>query len=445
MVNLVTELSKYLMILLMTLYTYYNFRFFGVKSLERKNKICRKQNWIMFTIHFLAYLLMYLRTEEPELISFYLMQVVFFIGYLIIYRMAYKNISRLLFNNSCMLLSVGFIILTRLSMDKAYKQFIIAAVSAAVTLIIPYLIKKVKVISEIPWFYCGVGIVLLLAVLILGGTTYGAQISLSIGGISLQPTEFAKISFVFFVAALLAKSTDFKNIVITTGLAAVHVVILVLSKELGGALIFFLTYISVLFVATGQYLYFFGGLLAGSGAAVLAYQLFAHVRVRVTVWRDPWTDITNTGWQITQSLFAIGTGGWFGMGIFQGMPEKIPVVEKDFVFAAISEELGGIFALCLILVCLGCFLQFLLISTETKEDFYKLTAFGLAMIYIVQVFLTIGGVTKFIPLTGVTLPLVSYGGSSIVSTFIMFGILQGIYIKNREAEKYEQKKEIENK
>jgi len=399
----------------------------------------------MFTIHFLAYLLMYLRTEEPELISFYLMQVVFFIGYLIIYRMAYKNISRLLFNNSCMLLSVGFIILTRLSMDKAYKQFIIAAVSAAVTLIIPYLIKKVKVISEIPWFYCGVGIVLLLAVLILGGTTYGAQISLSIGGISLQPTEFAKISFVFFVAALLAKSTDFKNIVITTGLAAVHVVILVLSKELGGALIFFLTYISVLFVATGQYLYFFGGLLAGSGAAVLAYQLFAHVRVRVTVWRDPWTDITNTGWQITQSLFAIGTGGWFGMGIFQGMPEKIPVVEKDFVFAAISEELGGIFALCLILVCLGCFLQFLLISTETKEDFYKLTAFGLAMIYIVQVFLTIGGVTKFIPLTGVTLPLVSYGGSSIVSTFIMFGILQGIYIKNREAEKYEQKKEIENK
>ena len=120
------------------------------------------------------------------------------------------------------------------------------------------------------------------------------------------------------------------------------------------------------------------------------------------------------------------------------MPYKIPVVEKDFVFAAISEELGGIFALCVLLICLGCFLQFVLLAARMQALFYKLIAFGLAMVYAVQVFLTVGGVTKFIPSTGVTLPLVSYGGSSVLSTFIIFGVIQGLYIlKQNDEEDYE--------
>ena len=143
---------------------------------------------------------------------------------------------------------------------------------------------------------------------------------------------------------------------------------------------------------------------------------------------NPWADIENTGYQITQSLFAIGTGGWFGMGLCQGMPQKIPVVEKDFIFSAIAEELGGIFAVCVILICLGCFLQFMLIATRMQAVFYKLIAVGLGLEYITQVFLTVGGVTKFIPSTGVTLPFVSYGGSSILSTFILFGVMQGLHI-----------------
>ena len=119
---------------------------------------------------------------------------------------------------------------------------------------------------------------------------------------------------------------------------------------------------------------------------------------------------------ITQSLFAIGTGGWFGMGLCQGMPNRIPVVEKDFIFAAISEEMGAIFAICVLLICLGCFIQFMMIATQMQAMFYKIIAVGLGMEYVVQVFLTVGGVTKFIPSTGVTLPFVSYGGSSIVTT-----------------------------
>lgn len=140
---------------------------------------------------------------------------------------------------------------------------------------------------------------------------------------------------------------------------------------------------------------------------------------------------------MAQSLFAIGTGSWFGMGLFQGSPELIPVRETDFIFSAIAEELGLIFALCLILICVSCYVMFLNIAMEIHNQFYKLVALGLGTCYIFQVFLTVGGVTKFIPSTGVTLPLVSYGGSSLLSTMIMIGIIQGLYIIREDEEKEE--------
>ena len=126
------------------------------------------------------------------------------------------------------------------------------------------------------------------------------------------------------------------------------------------------------------------------------------------------------------------------MGLYRGMPEKIPVVDKDFVFAAISEEMGELYALCVLFLCLGCYMQFMLIAMKMQAMFYKLIAFGLGSVYVTQVFLTIGGVTKFIPSTGVTLPLVSYGGSSIVSTFIIFQVIQGLYVLKRGEEEEEE-------
>ena len=122
------------------------------------------------------------------------------------------------------------------------------------------------------------------------------------------------------------------------------------------------------------------------------------------------------------------------MGLCQGMPGKIPVVEKDFIFSAVSEEMGAIFAICVLLICLGWFIRFMMIAARMQAVFYKLIAFGLGVEYIVQVFLTVGGVTKFIPSTGVTLPFVSYGGSSILGTFLLFGIIQGLYILKRNDE-----------
>jgi len=394
----------------------------------------------MFLIHLLAYLIIWLETEDEKMLVFYVAQVIFFFSYLFLYRLIYRNVSRLLVNNMCMLLTIGFIMLTRLSFDRAMKQFVIVAAAALVTFAIPFVIDRVWQLSKIPWIY-GIGGILLLGIVCLAGTSsYGAQLSLEFGGYSFQPTEFVKIIYVFFIATMFYRSTSMKTVLIVTSVAALHVLILVASKDLGSALIFFVAYIFMLFVATGKWLYLLAGAGGGTLASMLAYQLFGHVRTRVSAWLNPWADIAGKGYQITQSLFAIGTGGWFGMGLYRGMPRRIPVVEKDFIFSAISEELGGIFALCVLLICLGCFLQFMMIASRMQAVFYKLIAFGLGTIYIIQVFLTVGGVTKFIPSTGVTLPLVSYGGSSILSTFIIFGIIQGLYILKRneeEEEKYE--------
>lgn len=442
MTNLIAQISKYMMIILMAVYTYANFRFFSCPYIEQKRRICGRQIRVMLGLHFLAYLVMYLKTEDEVLrgmlMGFYGAQAVFFLCYIYLYRMIFRNVSRLLVNNTCMLLCVGFIMLTRLSlsrgMDKAVRQFAIAAVSAAAAWLIPYIMERVWQLYKLRWFYAGVGLAVLLVVWLAGNESFGAQLSLTIGGIAIQPSEFVKLTFVLFVAAAFYQSLDFKTIVTTTAVAAAHVLIMVLSKDLGGALIFFLTYVLMLFIATGSWLYLGAGACLGASASMAAYRLFDHVQRRVAAWKNPWADIDNKGYQITQSLFAIGTGGWFGMGLGQGMPGKIPVVEKDFIFSAVSEELGGIFAVCVLLICLGCFIQFMMIAASMQAMFYKLIAFGLGIEYIIQVFLTVGGVTKFIPSTGVTLPFVSYGGSSILSAFLLFGMIQGLYILKRSDE-----------
>lgn len=442
MINLIVEVSKYLMILLMTIYTYANFRYFSFKDMGKRRRVCGGQNRAMFAIHFLAYMVMYLKAGSEGvqlmLIAFYAAQVVFFLCYIYMYRFLYRNVSRLLVNNTCMLLCVGFIMLTRLSLDKgldkAVRQFVIVVVSAVLAWLIPFIMERVWQLYKLQWVYGGLGILVLLIVFLAGNESFGAQLSLTFGGFSVQPSEFVKLTFVLFTASMFYQSTDFRTIVLSTAVAAVHVLILVLSKDLGGALIFFITYVLMLFVAANNWFYLGAGAMFGVGASVGAYHLFDHVQRRVSAWRNPWADIANTGYQITQSLFAIGTGGWFGLGLCQGMPGKIPVVEKDFIFSAVSEEMGGIFAICVLLICLGCFIQIMMIASSMQAVFYKLIAFGLGMEYIIQVFLTVGGVTKFIPSTGVTLPLMSYGGSSILSTFILFGIIQGLYILKRNDE-----------
>lgn len=417
------------MIFFIALYTYECFAVFRrTLNAAKKNRIFVRQQLLIYLIHLDAFLVIYTVTEQDKVIGFYFLQVLLLIAVQGAGLLLYKNASRLLTNNMCMLLVTGFIILTRLSCRSAVRQYAIAVIASVLTAVIPFLIQKITFVRKLTWVYAAVGILGLFAVLVFGDTSYGAKLSVSIAGISIQPSEFIKIIFVFFVACMLYQSADFKRVCLTTAVAAVYVLILVFSRDLGGALIFFVTYIVMLYVATGKIYYFAGGIVSGGIAAVIAYQLFAHVRVRVLAWSNPLSVIDNEGYQITQSLFAIGTGGWFGMGLYQGMPNKIPVVEQDFIFSAISEEMGGIFALCLLMVCVSCFLMFLNVAMQMKDRFYKLVALGLGTVYGFQVFLTVGGVTKFIPSTGVTLPLVSYGGSSLLATMAMFSIIQGLYI-----------------
>ena len=441
MITIITEISKYLMMILFACYTYESFSALQRSgSPKRVQPILRRQLMFLFLIHLDAYLVIFVATGEVQMLGFYAMQVLLICAIQMIYRFLYKKAARLVTNHMCMLLVIGFIVLTRLDEAKAMRQFTLAVAATVVTLLVPFFIRHIHFLHKLPYLYAGIGIALLALVAVAGKTDYGAKLAFKFGSVSLQPSEFIKILFVFFVASMLYHSIEFKQVVITTVLAAAHVIILVLSRDLGSASIFFVTYLVLLYVATRDARYLGLGLGAGSLAAVVAYKLFSHVQARVIAWKDPLAVIDKQGYQVSQSLFAIGTGGWFGLGLFQGMPNKIPVADEDFVFAAISEELGGVFAICVILVCACCYLMFLNIAMQIHERFYKLIALGLGTTYGFQVFLTIGGVIKFIPSTGVTLPLVSYGGSSLLSTFIIFAVIQGLYII-REDEIIDEEKE----
>ena len=430
----ISEFSKYVIALLITLYTYECFAVFRYDNEERRKGIYTRQNILMFAFHFSCFMVICFETGDISYLFFYAFQQIMLYAVIVLYRMLYPKTNRLLVNNMCMLLSIGFIILTRLGFEKAVKQFIIVAGSMVVALLIPFFVHKFKFLKNLKWIYALVGIAALSIVMILGQTTYGSKLSYSIAGITFQPSEFVKILFVFYVASALYQSSGFFEVFTTAVVAAAHVIVLVISKDLGSALIFFIVYVMMVFVATRNFLYVIAGGIGGSAAAYIAYRVFTHVQVRVQAWKDPWSVIDSAGYQITQSLFAISSGGWFGLGIFKGRPEDIPFVEADFIFSAIAEELGIIFAICLILICVSCFIMFMNISMGIRDKFYQLTAFGLGVTYIFQVFLTIGGGSKFIPLTGVTLPLISYGGSSVLTTLIMFAIIQGMYIIKQDEE-----------
>ena len=424
MINIVVELSKYVILTLMIVYTFFCFYMVKKQNEEEKKESLRKQLTLIFFMDFTAFLVIFLKTYDIRVVIFYGEMMAYFAIVQILYRLIYKKASMLLLNNMCMLLSIGFIMLCRLDIDSATRQLVIVAGGSAIALVIPVIIRKMKFLKNLTWVYAGLGIVLLAAVFLMAQTSYGAKLSL----MGIQPSEAIKITFVFFMAALLWRDVTFKKVVQATIVAGLHVGILVLSRDLGSAVIFFVAYLVMIYVSTKKPVYLGVGVAGGCVASVIAYHLFGHVRQRVSAWKDPMAVYQNEGYQIVQSLFAIGTGGWFGMGLCQGSPEKIPIVKNDFIFSAICEELGGIFAICLILVCMSFFLMIVNIAIQIENPFYKLIALGLGTEYAFQVFLTIGGATKFIPLTGVTLPLVSYGGSSVMCTILMIAIIQGLYI-----------------
>ncbi len=442
MATLITSVCKYSMIIVMILYTVLAFWSLKYKSVENMRGCYWGMNLLTFSFLTLGFAVITINEQSILMVGYYAAILLFFIVYLLVYRHLYRKANLALLSHMLMFLTIGFILLTRLNSKQSIKQYIIVVGSSILTLIVPKMFAKLKAARNWAMIMGIVGVLMLGAVLVVGKLTRGANLYINIGFFSFQPSEFVKISFVLLIAVLLRERTDLKRVLLSAFIAALHGAILVASRDLGAALIFFVSYLMMLYVATKQKIYLFLGLIAGVVASIAAYFLFSHVRVRVQTWLHPFADFYGKGNQIGNSLFGIGTGGWFGQGLYKGQPSKTPEVIMDCIFTAVCEELGGIVGICLILICIACLLMFIAVAAELYLTFYRLIGIGLTAIYGTQVFLTIGGSIKFIPLTGVTLPLVSYGGSSILSTFIIFGIMQELYIKRQnEVERLERIRE----
>jgi cell division protein FtsW (lipid II flippase) len=422
----VTEISKYVIAFLMFLYTLEAFVAFRWRTEKKRTGLYIRQIILMFAVQIACFVQIMARTGKPVYLFFFAFQIIAFSSVILLFYVIYPDGNRLIINNSCMLMMIGLIMLTRLSYDRAVKQFFIIVASFVIGFIVPEIIFRFEFLKKFTWIYAAMGVVAIGIVLLLGAVTNGSKISYTIGGITLQPSEFVKILFLFFMAGALDSAENIWQLFLASAVAAIHVIILVLSKDLGSALIFFVIYLALIYIATENIGYLVIGLSFGVLASVVAYKLFSHIQVRVKAFIDPFSDIEKSGYQLSQSLFGISSGCWFGLGLYGGSPQSIPYVEQDFIFSAIAEELGVIFAVLMILICVSTFIMMLQEGYFIRDKFYRLVITGTAVAYIFQTFLTIGGGSKFIPLTGVTLPLVSYGGTSVLVTIIMIMIAEGV-------------------
>lgn len=432
----VTEISKYVITLFLLAYTVLAFWAFKYKTEKKRKFIYAGQIISMFLMQISCFVQILARTGKVAYGFFFAFQIIVFASALMLFYIIYPEGNRLIFNNCCILLMIGMIILTRLSYDKAIRQFFIIVASFIIGFFVPEIIFRFDFLKNFTWIYAGAGIIAIGAVLILGAATHGSKISFTVAGITFQPSEFVKILFLFFMSAALYEAESLLELFLASVIAAAHVIILVLSKDLGSALIFFVIYLALIYISTENIGYLILGLSLGVIASMISYKLFSHIQVRVQAFLDPFSDIERSGYQISQSLFGISSGCWFGLGLYGGSPKSIPYVERDFIFSAIAEELGVVFAFLMILICIGTFLAFMYEGYFLRDKFYRLIITGIGVAYIFQTFLTIGGGAKFIPLTGVTLPLVSYGGTSVLTTIIMVMIAEGICMI-RSDERYE--------
>lgn len=386
------------------------------------------QSFLMLAFQLIAYVTLALAMMDGRYILFCLVQLITFFAATLLYRLLYRNAHMPLFNNMCFLLSVGLVMISRLDFAKAWRQFLVVIVGLVVAVALPALRGQFHLLKKPRYYYAIFDIAMLAIVMLLGSSTLGAKLSWSIGGLTFQPSEFIKIIYILFLASTLKDAKSLRDLVLVAIFAGAHVLILIGSTDLGSGLIFYIVFLFMAFFATDLWYILAVGFGALGLGSVVMYHMFEHVRQRLQAYLDPWSVIDGIGYQITQALFAISAGGAWGAGLGQGTPDKVFFADTDFIFASCCEEYGLIVAICIILITLNCFFIMLKLSAGFADKFYQLVAYGCAVTYGFQAFLTIGGQTKFIPLTGVTLPLVAYGGSSVLSTLLMFTIVQTMYI-----------------
>ncbi|MFX0549400.1 FtsW/RodA/SpoVE family cell cycle protein [Hathewaya histolytica] len=349
---------------------------------------------------------------------------------------------------------IGIVMLYRLNKLESIKQVMWFTVGICLFIFIVVLLPDLKRFSKYKYFYMIVTIAFMALGTLFGKEKFGSKNWVKIGGFGFQPSEFGKLALVAYLSAALKdyehkmskfiekhnltkKNSMEKSIQSIKILLEPAIVVMlslgfmVLQKDLGSALIFFGISITMLYIGTSKTKYvivcFFLFILGG----IISYQIFGHVRVRVNIWENPWKYGNKEGYQLVQSLIAIVSGGFFGSGLGLGQPKVIPVVTSDFIFAAICEEMGIITGIAIMLLYFLLFYRCMRAAINTDDDFSKLLAVGYSTMIASQVLVIIGGVTGAIPLTGITLPFVSYGGTSMVIVFFALGILQKISEEGR--------------
>ena len=342
---------------------------------------------------------------------------------------------------AALLNGIGYVFIARLDQDLAALQASWTAVGIVAYVVTLLAVRDVRLLQRYRYTAGLIGVLLLILPLLpgIGRSINGARIWVSVGPVSFQPGEFAKIAFAVFFAGYLVERREllsvatfrvgpfntpdpkhFAPILLAWGAS---LVVLIFQRDLGSALLFFLLFVVMLWVATGRVSYLLVGMGLFLVGAFVSWLSFDHVQKRVSVWIDPWADPQGSGYQIIQAAYALAWGGTSGVGPGLGIAERIPYDETDFIFAIIGEELGllGTTAiLCAFLLLAGTGLR---VARESRDPFPSLLAVGLTVLIAFQAFIIMGGVTRLLPLTGVTLPFVSYGGSSLVANYVLLALL----------------------
>lgn len=336
---------------------------------------------------------------------------------------------------------IGYVFIARLDEDLAGLQATWTLIGIGAYILTLAVVRRASDLAAYRWTLALVGLVLLLLPMlpVIGRSINGARLWIRVAGVSIQPGEFAKLALAVFFAAYLVErrevlalgrrrvgpisTPELRHLGPLAAAWAASLVVMVFERDLGSSLLFFALFVVMLWVATGRlgYVVVASGLFAAGSVA--AWFRFDHVQERIDVWLDPWADPSGDGFQLIQSLFALAAGGLTGTGPGLGDPGRIPAAETDFIFAVIAEELGflgatTVLAGFVLLVATG-----LRIAVRATDPFEKLLAVGFTTVIGVQSFIIIGGVIRLVPLTGVTLPFVSYGGSSLLSNYILLALL----------------------
>lgn len=327
-----------------------------------------------------------------------------------------------------MLFSIGIVMIYRINPALGERQLLLYGIGIAVFFLSYYFLRYTGRFWEDKTFlFLGLSIMMLAVTLVFGRTVGGATNWIRVAGFQFQPSEFTKITYAFFIAAFYANHRFYKKLGGSLFfMAATYFLIGIffLQGELGTAIVFFAAMICAMIAFDRSRLLLAANIGLAFAGLFLAYKLFGHIQVRFDIWLDPWADPDGKGYQILQSLFAIASGGLFGRGIGLGSPGSIPLAHSDFIYASIIEEMGIFMGIAISLLYLIIFYRGLKISLAQRHPFYKVLALVISMMYAAQAAIVIGGVLKLIPLTGMVLPFMAHGGSSLLASFVLLGALQ---------------------